>query len=236
MNPALLVRLRPTGPWRIGPDSGARDRVDRIYHSDSLYSAVSSAMARLGLLDEWLERPLPRRAIRGPAQLVFSAAARSALRHPAAQFVAAAAVRPGSLEGRAIRPAQAGGSTTRGQAGQRRRLDRGWRERVPGTLGSGRRGTFSDFRANQRRRRPPDRRRAAALDRVPGIRAGRGVVVHRCVCRRGRSRAMVGAAPGRVATAGRFRLRRRAFARVGPGRGARVRGRELSGMPVARAC
>jgi CRISPR type III-A-associated RAMP protein Csm4 len=54
MNPALLVKLRPAGPWRIGPDSGARNRVDSIYHSDSLYSAVSSAMARLGWLDEWL--------------------------------------------------------------------------------------------------------------------------------------------------------------------------------------
>ncbi len=51
----LFIRLRPTGPWRIGPDSGDRDRVDRIYHSDSLYSAVASAMGRLGMLDEWLE-------------------------------------------------------------------------------------------------------------------------------------------------------------------------------------
>src|SRR5450755_4609809 len=54
MAPGLLIRLRPTGPWRIGPDSGDRDRVDRIYHSDSLFSAVCSAMAQLGDLDEWL--------------------------------------------------------------------------------------------------------------------------------------------------------------------------------------
>jgi CRISPR type III-A-associated RAMP protein Csm4 len=53
--PSVLVRLRPTGPWRIGPDSGDRDRVERIYHSDALYSAVSGAMARLGMLDEWLD-------------------------------------------------------------------------------------------------------------------------------------------------------------------------------------
>ncbi len=52
---SVLVRLRPTGPWRIGPDSGDRDRVDRIYHSDALYSAVCGAMARLGTLDEWLD-------------------------------------------------------------------------------------------------------------------------------------------------------------------------------------
>ncbi len=51
----MIVKLYPTGPWRIGPDSGDRDRVDRVYHSDSVYSAVSTAMARLGMLDEWLD-------------------------------------------------------------------------------------------------------------------------------------------------------------------------------------
>jgi CRISPR type III-A-associated RAMP protein Csm4 len=55
MNPGLIVKLRPTGPWRIGPDSGARNRVDAIYHSDSLYSAVAQAMSRLGALEEWLD-------------------------------------------------------------------------------------------------------------------------------------------------------------------------------------
>ncbi len=55
MPAGLLIRLRPTGPWRIGPDSGDRDRVERIYHSDTLYSAISSAMARLGTLEEWLD-------------------------------------------------------------------------------------------------------------------------------------------------------------------------------------
>src|SRR5580692_646408 len=55
MPAGLLIRLRPTGPWRIGPDSGDRDRVERIYHSDTLYSAVSNAMARLGTIEEWLD-------------------------------------------------------------------------------------------------------------------------------------------------------------------------------------
>src|SRR5579884_445283 len=50
-----IVRFRPTGPWRFGPDSGIRDRVDLIFHSDSLYAAVTSAMLRLGLLEEWLD-------------------------------------------------------------------------------------------------------------------------------------------------------------------------------------
>lgn len=54
MAAGLLVRFRPNGPWRAGPDSGRRDRVDLIYHSDSLYSAVTSAMGRLGMLDEWI--------------------------------------------------------------------------------------------------------------------------------------------------------------------------------------
>ena len=52
--PALLIKLRPTGPWRIGPDSGARDRVDRVYHSDTLYSAVTAALAQFDLRDQWL--------------------------------------------------------------------------------------------------------------------------------------------------------------------------------------
>ena len=55
MTPGLVVRLRPTGPWRIGPDSGARSRVDSIYHSDSVYAAVTSAFARLGLFEAWLD-------------------------------------------------------------------------------------------------------------------------------------------------------------------------------------
>jgi CRISPR type III-A-associated RAMP protein Csm4 len=55
MNPGLVVKLRPTGPWRIGPESGARNQVDGVYHSDSLYGAVTSAMVRLGSLAEWLD-------------------------------------------------------------------------------------------------------------------------------------------------------------------------------------
>jgi CRISPR type III-A-associated RAMP protein Csm4 len=55
MTSGFIARFRPAGPWRIGPDSGARDRVDRIYRSDSLYSAVAGAMALMGSLDAWLE-------------------------------------------------------------------------------------------------------------------------------------------------------------------------------------
>ena len=53
--PGLVVKLRPIGPWRLGPDTGARDGVDLVYHSDSLYSAVTGAIRLLGNLDEWLD-------------------------------------------------------------------------------------------------------------------------------------------------------------------------------------
>ena len=51
----LLIRLRAAGPWRYGGDSGDRERMGTQYHSDSLYSAVTLAMLRLGKLDEWLQ-------------------------------------------------------------------------------------------------------------------------------------------------------------------------------------
>ena len=55
MQPALLIRLRPAGPWRYGPGDGALDRNDTLYRSDRLYSALTLAMQRLGAMDEWLE-------------------------------------------------------------------------------------------------------------------------------------------------------------------------------------
>ena len=65
MNPGLAVKLRPAGPWRVGPDSGARNRVDPVYHSDSLYAAVTSALSRLDLREEWLDATARRP--QGPA-------------------------------------------------------------------------------------------------------------------------------------------------------------------------
>lgn len=53
--PSFVVRFRPVGPWRFGPDTGARDRVELIYHSDAVFSAVCSAMSQLGFAGEWLE-------------------------------------------------------------------------------------------------------------------------------------------------------------------------------------
>src|SRR5580704_4850566 len=50
----IEVRLRPTTPWRVGHGGGDRERVDIVYHSDALYSAITHAMKTLGWLEEWL--------------------------------------------------------------------------------------------------------------------------------------------------------------------------------------
>lgn len=55
MQPALLTRFRPAGPWRYGPADGALDRVDVTYRSDRLFSAVTIAMQQLGFLNDWLD-------------------------------------------------------------------------------------------------------------------------------------------------------------------------------------
>ncbi len=55
MQPALLIRLQPSGPWRYGASDGAPDKLDELYRSDRLFSAVTIAMQRLGFLEEWLD-------------------------------------------------------------------------------------------------------------------------------------------------------------------------------------
>ena len=54
MTSGFLALLRPTGPWRLGSHTGARDHVDRICHSDTLFAAITGAMNRMSLLEEWL--------------------------------------------------------------------------------------------------------------------------------------------------------------------------------------
>lgn len=54
MQPAMLIRLRPLGPWRYGPGDGAQDRLDAAFRSDRLYSALTLAMRQLGFLEPWL--------------------------------------------------------------------------------------------------------------------------------------------------------------------------------------
>ena len=55
MQSAMLIRLRPRGPWRYGPGDGAPDRVDVTFRSDRLYSALTLAMRQLGFLEPWLD-------------------------------------------------------------------------------------------------------------------------------------------------------------------------------------
>jgi len=50
----IEVRLRPLGPWRVGYANGDRERVDVVYHSDALFSAITHAMRALGWMEEWL--------------------------------------------------------------------------------------------------------------------------------------------------------------------------------------
>lgn len=54
MQPALLVRLRPAGPWRYGPSDGGQDRTDTLFRSDRLFAALSAAAKQLGFDEEWL--------------------------------------------------------------------------------------------------------------------------------------------------------------------------------------
>ena len=61
----IEIRLRPSGPWRAGHRTGDRERVDAVYHSDALYSAVTHAMSSLGWLDPWLDATA--RAVDGSA-------------------------------------------------------------------------------------------------------------------------------------------------------------------------
>ncbi|MBY0505683.1 MAG: hypothetical protein K2X03_17345 [Bryobacteraceae bacterium] len=52
--PGILVKFRPAGPWRFGPDDGARDRAGVTGHSDLVYAALCQAMSELGHLPAWL--------------------------------------------------------------------------------------------------------------------------------------------------------------------------------------
>src|SRR3954470_5419513 len=56
MQPAVVIRLRPLGPWRCGVGNG-QQQVESAFRSDRLYSAVTLAMQRLGLISEWLGAP-----------------------------------------------------------------------------------------------------------------------------------------------------------------------------------
>lgn len=52
---ALLVRITPAGPWRNGPHTGSRDRVDPVCHSDTLFAALTGALDQLDEAGPWLD-------------------------------------------------------------------------------------------------------------------------------------------------------------------------------------
>ncbi len=120
----LVLFIRRLRPHRtvahLGTDSGDRDRVERVYHSDTLYSAVSSAMDRLGMLEEWLDATASgRSAACGRPQSRFSSCfpfnGETLYVMPAARSVASARVFEGALEGRALRAGHVDSGHARGQ-------------------------------------------------------------------------------------------------------------------------
>lgn len=63
----IEVRLRPSTPWRVGHGGGDRERVDLVYHSDALYSAITHAMKTLGWLGDWLAATVGPATVRNDA-------------------------------------------------------------------------------------------------------------------------------------------------------------------------
>ncbi len=199
---ALLIKLRPTGPWRIGPDSGDRDRVDRIYHSDSLFSAVSGAMARLGELDAWLDATA--RATTEPAvsfsscfpfygetlyvvppRNVWPPPASPKVRFKGARFVPLKVVET-LISGRAI-------------------AEENWA--IDGSseclISGGAQGPFRVKRPIECRSRPQRRKRRAAFNRMSRIYSGRRSVDDRVVLGRCREGALERSSQRRIAIARR---------------------------------
>ena len=183
MNPGLVVKLRPSGPWRIGPDSGARNRVDVIYHSDSLYSAVTAAMARLGWLEEWLDATARTGCAR---RFAFSSCfpfldeigLRGSAAHASGRRRRLRAGGTGAVEERALRSADGGAGDSGGAALGREPVERGRSQRVPGARRKAR--SVPHGGALERRRGPADGRKRTAfhgVHRIPRRDAGLWTVV-----------------------------------------------------------
>ena len=237
MNPGLVVKLRPTGPWRIGPDSGARNRVDAIYHSDSLYSRGHLRHGAAGLARGVAGRHRAQRRVRRCA----SAPASRSWTRSASWFRRAPSGRPRRrrLMSARVRWKSARfvplGMVQAMLAGQR--LDEnqwsvdGASECLvpagrPGPFRTGVRWSAAVDRLTRRRRAP-----LHGLHRIP---PRRRPVDRRLVSGRCRARPLAGSGEGRLPPAGRYRLRRRALPRLGPLRSARVHRRHAAGHD--RAC
>ena len=232
MNPALVVKLRPTGPWRIGPDSGARNRVDvdlpqrfALFRGHRGHGAAGHA-GRMAGRDR-----AQRRGARRVLQLLLSVSGRHRLRGSAAHHLAArprraAAPRVRWKSARFVPLGVVAALLGRAGAG-RRPLVRGRRERMPAARGTPR--PVPHRRALERRGRPPERRHASATpppasNSAPARASGPWSPSRM----RSRSRALVRPRARRFPPAGRFRFRRRTVARLGPLRSPGVCGRRAA--------
>ena len=209
----MIVLLHPTGAWRIGPDSGDRDRVDRVYHSDSLYSAVSTAMARLGLLEEWLDATArsPEPAVKFsscfpfqgdtmfvvPPRSLWPPAASAKIRWKGARFVPLSVVEDLFTRARF-----------------RKKLDGGWRQRMPDSARLAR--SLPRLREIGRSGRPAGRRGRTAFERMSGIPGSARCKSMWLMASFQDAEKWKQPSDGRVQIAGGFGIRRRAFARMGP--------------------
>ena len=191
--------------------------MDLIYHSDSLYSAVSAAMARLGLAGRMAgghgasaDAPAVRFSscfpfagdtlLVVPPRSLWPPPASTKIRWKGARFVPLV-----------------GGRIAAGRQGDRRRpLGRGRRERMPGAVQSGR----ADRSASRCDRAPAwiactTRRVEFTPPRASNSRAGAGLWTLVQFADDDAAARLGSAGSKRAAAAGRFRLRRRTLARLG---------------------
>ena len=217
-NLSFAVRFRPVGPWRFGPDSGARDRVDLIYHSDALLLRGLLARCRNS---GWLKNGCKRRrhsadapAVRFssffpfigdtllvvPPRSLWPPPESTKIRYKGAHFVPLSVIES-LLSEKAIDE-------------DRWAVDGESECLVVSNQGRG------PFRVALRSSAGVDRLQNAAVEVhstacLEFTRAG-GLVDHRSVRRRSCHVAMASAGSECAVAAGGFRFRRRAFARMGP--------------------
>jgi len=74
MPAGMIIRFRPSGPWRFGPSTGERSRTDLTGPSDLLYAAVGEALRWLGEGSLWREavREAPDPAFRLSSLFLYS--------------------------------------------------------------------------------------------------------------------------------------------------------------------
>src|SRR5579883_1943210 len=141
---------------------------------------------------------------------------RHRLRDAAAELMASSGIVEGAMEGGEVRAGYGGGVAGERQGGERGRLGGGWRQRDVNRDGHA--GSLPSFGAVKRGGGSGGGGSGAAFQRLPGVCAQRGTVGDGGVCERGGARGLERTGGGGAAPAGGLRIRRRAFARMGPRR------------------